>query len=684
MPAWGIRAARTAAVRLFLTSALVLFVELLFLRWIPANIRYIGFFPNFLLMGSFLGIGLGILLGRRGRVSRIPVFPIMLFALVAIVANAQLNVQLRTTEELVFGLASNPDAASVNYLVLPAVVVMTSLVMASLATPLGLLLTELPPLQAYTVDIVGSLSGIAAFTAFSALETPPVVWFTLIALLFGAVSIGRPATPWRLVSVTAIGAVVYMSAFAPGLGASDRWSPYYRITILGTDPVAIYGNGMPFQAMWEVNDSRKPELYQQLYKWFPTRTFRSALIIGAGSGTDTAVALSHGVAHIDAIEIDPVIAQIGRERHPNQPYADSRVTVHIADGRNYLERSTDTYDLVIFALPDSLTLLNAAGNLRLESFLFTDGAFRAAARRVAPDGLLVMYNWYRQPWLVARIADSAARAFGNPPAVRTYADSVAIMVVGHRPLAGLGAVLTGAGDPEADAPVTKTTDDWPYLYLRQPEISPYYIVALAIVLVFAGLATAVAARRSDVPVRRFSPHFFVLGMAFLLIETRSLVTFSLLFGSTWLVNSLVFFGILVSVLGAIFVTARLRPRDPRPLYVLLLLSLGIGFSLDPASLLIDPPWLRYLVAVAIAFAPVFLANLAFTYSFRDVARADMAFASNLLGAVVGGAIEYVALLTGYRALLLIAAGLYLVALLLATRFRFLADRELIAGGPSQR
>jgi SAM-dependent methyltransferase len=675
-------AARTAAIRLFLTSALVLFVELLFLRWIPANIRYIGFFPNFLLMGSFLGIGLGILLGRRGRSSRIPLFPLLLFALVAIVANAQLNVQLRTTEELVFGLASNPNAADVNYLVLPAVVLMTSLVMASLATPLGVLLTELPPLQAYAVDIIGSLTGIAAFTIFSALETPPVVWFAFVAILFGAAAIGRRATPWRLVSVFSIGAVVYMSAVAPGLGAKDRWSPYYRVTILGQNPTAIYGNGMPFQVMWLADDDRKPELYQQLYEWFPDRSFQSALIIGAGSGTDTAVALSHDVSRIDAVEIDPVIVQIGREQHPNQPYSDPRVTVHVADGRNFLETSTETYDLVIFALPDSLTLLNAAGNLRLESFLFTDSSFQAAARRVAPDGLLVMYNWYREPWLVARIADSAARAFGNAPAIKTYGNSVAIMVVGHRPLSELGAQITDAGDPEAEAPVTKATDDWPYLYLRQPQISPYYIVALAIVLAFAALAVGAAARRSNIPLRRFSPHFFVLGMAFLLIETRSLVTFSLLFGSTWLVNSFVFFGILLSVLAAIGVTARLRPRDPRPLYVLLMISLAIGFVLDPASLLIDPPWLRYLVAVGVAFTPIFLANLAFTYSFRDVARADMAFASNLLGAVAGGAIEYLALLTGYRALLLIAAGLYIGALLLATRFRFLADRDLVAERPA--
>ena len=54
----------------------------------------------------------------------------------------------------------------------------------------------------------------------------------------------------------------------------------------------------------------------------------------------------------------------------------------------------------------------------------------------------------------------------------------------------------------------------------------------------------------------------------------------------------------------------------------------------------------------------------------------MAFASNLLGAVIGGAIEYVALITGYGSLLVIVALLYLAAWALATRFRFLADVEL--------
>ena len=91
-------------------------------------------------------------------------------------------------------------------------------------------------------------------------------------------------------------------------------------------------------------------------------------------------------------------------------------------------------------------------------------------------------------------------------------------------------------------------------------------------------------------------------------------------------------------------------------------------------------WLRYLVAARLAFAPMFFANLVFSYSFRDTKAADMAFASNLLGAVVGGAIEYVALITGYGWLLVVVGALYASAWLLATRARVMADRELAGVG----
>ena len=137
------------------------------------------------------------------------------------------------------------------------------------------------------------------------------------------------------------------------------------------------------------------------------------------------------------------------------------------------------------------------------------------------------------------------------------------------------------------------------------------------------------------------------------------------------------------ILLAILVNARFRIRRARLLYGLLFVALAVAFVLPPESLLIDPPWLRYLLAGIVAFAPVFLANLVFTYSFRDTRTADMAFASNLLGAMAGGAMEYVALLTGYRVLLVVVAVLYLLAWLFATRWRRLADVELASGGDGE-
>jgi hypothetical protein len=122
--------------------------------------------------------------------------------------------------------------------------------------------------------------------------------------------------------------------------------------------------------------------------------------------------------------------------------------------------------------------------------------------------------------------------------------------------------------PLDGATPTIATDDWPFLYLRSPGIAPYYLVALGVLLACAVIGVALAGRATRMPLRRgFSPHFFVLGIAFLLLETRSLVTFSLLFGTTWTVNALVFFAILLSVLVAIGISARFPLRRPAPLYV---------------------------------------------------------------------------------------------------------------------
>src|SRR4029453_3035018 len=139
-------------VRLFLTSLAILFVELLLIRWIPANVKYIGFFSNFLLIASFLGIGLGIILGRKGASPRFSPFAFLLAGVVPFVSRFPLNVQVNSQAELFFGLAENA-AADLNFLVLPLVVFLVAALMATLALPLGRLFKSMPPPKAYPTHI---------------------------------------------------------------------------------------------------------------------------------------------------------------------------------------------------------------------------------------------------------------------------------------------------------------------------------------------------------------------------------------------------------------------------------------------------------------------------------------------------------------------------------------------------
>jgi SAM-dependent methyltransferase len=666
---------RDPRVRLVLTSGTLLFVELLLIRWIPSEVRYIGFFSNFILMASFLGIGIGILLGRRRDFGSIALFPILLLAVVFLVTTVKLNVQIRSQNELFFGLAES-TAADVNFLVLPAVFALVTALMASLALPLGPLLRSMPPLRAYAFDIVGSMAGIAGFVALSAAGTLPILWFSVVAVLVILLAADRGLTIPRIPSLAALLLVIWLAQTPAG----EIWSPYYRIdTYDVAGQLTVNVNGIPHQALHPVNGAKEP-FYEQIYKWFPDRKYQNVLVVGAGTGTDTAIALAQGAGHVDAVEIDPGIQQIGIDSHPDHPYQDPRVTAIINDGRAYLRSTDKKYDLVVFALPDSLTLVSSTANIRLESFLFTEESFASVRDHLNPNGVFVLYNYYREPWLITKIGGMLQDAFHTPPILRTFSQQQAIFAAGPEIDALHGAPPPGDGVdalPAVEAPIPKpATDDWPFLYLRTPDIATYYLAALGFVLLIALLGVGGAALLGGTSIRRFSPHFFALGAAFLLLETRSLVSFSLLFGSTWLVNALAFFAILASVLLAILVNARLHLQRPGFLYGLLFAALALAFLIPPESLLIDPPWLRYVLAAVLAFAPVFAANLIFTYSFRDTRTADMAFASNLLGAMVGGALEYLALLTGYRALLIVVALLYAIAWLFANRWRRLADVDL--------
>jgi hypothetical protein len=211
-------------------------------------------------------------------------------------------------------------------------------------------------------------------------------------------------------------------------------------------------------------------------------------------------------------------------------------------------------------------------------------------------------------------------------------------------------------------PPAPATDDHPFPYLKdRTSIPSLYIVSLSMIL----LVSLAAVRLTVGPIRQMAPFadLFCMGVAFLLLETKHVVQFALLFGTTWFVNALVFSGVLLSVLLAIAISARYTFKRPNLLFLALAITLVVAFLL-PTSALLDLPFLpRFAAAVSIAFAPIFTANLVFTQRFKATANSTSAFGANLLGAMVGGVLEYAALVTGYRLLIVVVAVFYGLAFL---------------------
>ncbi|GAA0944400.1 spermidine synthase [Nonomuraea longicatena] len=650
--------------RLVLASAFMLFLELALIRWTGSNIVHLSYFTNFVLLGSFLGIGLGFL--RVGRSRRQPYYsPIVLAALVLVVLMFPVTVN-RDTEGVLYWTSLHTEGPPI-WVTLPIIFAAAAAVVMGPAELVGRCFPELPRLEAYRYDLVGSITGIAVFTSLSFLSAPPLVWGVIAAVCYLLLLVPRPRLPYWLFAVVPALAVVGLLA-AESLTAGALWSPYYKVTHkqLPYDiPVHdISVNGIPHQQAMPAATRLQIERQYALPYERSSAAPREVLIVGAGSGTDVAIALSKGATRVDAVEIDPKLRELGGTLHPDRPYADPRVTTHVTDGRAFLERTDAKYDLILFALPDSLTLVSGASSLRLESYLFTEQAIEAARARLKPGGAFSMYNYYRESWLVDRLASTVQAAFGHKPCVDVVstAGQQAVITAGQTPQAQrCAAEWTGAA---AGTP-PPVSDDRPFLYLKDSTIPPIYLITLGLVLA----VSLIAVRAVAGPYRRMRPYadLFLLGVAFLLLETKSVTGFALLFGTTWVVNAIVFGGVLVAVLAAVEVTRRFRTPPLPVMYGVLLAGLLLAWLVPDAWLLSLPVPLRAVVAVTVAFLPIFAANVVFSKRFADAADPTTSFGANLLGAMVGGCLEYLALVIGYQGLLIVAALIYLGAFALMPR-----------------
>ena len=645
--------------RLVLGSALMLFLELALIRWLGSNVVHLSYFSNFVLLGSFLGIGLGFLIARRPW-SLLPWVPGILAVLVISTYLAPVTID-RAGDQIIYFTSlstSGPPA----WLVLPLIFILVAAVLAGPAEVVGRCFADLRPLTAYRWDLIGSLIGILSFTLMSFLQAPSVVWGVLVTAGF-VVLLGNWQRWVALLAGLAMTSFLLVETLSPGIS----WSPYYKIRVqdkvMGGLPLTdISVNGVPHQIMRAAAQRLMEEpQYGFPYQRTPGNPLNNVLIIGAGSGSDVAIALSKGAKHIDAVDIDPRIMEIGLEKNPDHPYSDPRVTRHVNDGRAFLESSDTTYDLILFALPDSLALVTGASQIRLESFLFTEQALTAAKDHLTPGGAFAMYNYYRENWLIDRLAGTVQTAFGHTPCVDLPGGGQAVVTAAldqNNQVCGNSYIPKGAV-------IAPASDDRPFLYYQGGPIPALYLWTLAGIL----LISLIAVRVLGGPLKAMRPYadLFFMGAAFMLLETKNIATFALLFGTTWLVNALVFAGVLLIVLAAVETTRRFRTPPLPVVFGGIAASLAVSFLVEPAWLLTLPFFPRLIAAVVLAFIPIYLANVAFSKRFGASDDSQSAFGLNLLGAMLGGCLEYLGLLTGYNNLLLLVALLYLFAFLLTPR-----------------
>src|SRR5206468_5878498 len=156
---------------------------------------------------------------------------------------------------------------------------------------------------------------------------------------------------------------------------------------------------------------------------------------------------------------------------------------------------------------------------------------------------------------------------------------------------------------------------------------------------------------------------FFLGAGFMLIETKAVVSMALLFGSTWGVNSVVFFTVLVMILIANRWTLKFQPTHLWPYYAGLLATLALN-ALIPLDLFLGMNRsLQVTGACLLVLTPVLFAGVIFAASFKRTAEPDRAFGFNIAGAMMGGLAENSSMLLGFQYLVLVAIFFYALSTL---------------------
>ncbi len=685
---------RYVALAIALSAGLSLFLELSVIRWQACIFTLFAFYKNIGLLACFAGLGLGYALSQRPSV---PLFAsagllgwqvvLLQFlrynggglrsrSLLASPIVEQLNMEFATATQW-------PSYVAI-YAFLTVVFLLSAMAFIPVGQLCGRLMRRMPNLKAYGWNLLGSLCGVLALLLASGWWTPPILWFAVALVAFFPFQGKSP----RACVLLGLCAAITLAALAwpPDKRIHRVYSPYQVIERTGQGNwMRIGASGIHFQTALDLsagNPARERDPFLKAVRGNYEAPYRfhgdvkRAALVGAGTGNDVAAAVRLNVQHVAAIEIDPVILEMGKAYHPELPYNHHAVRPVIDDARSFFRMTGERYDAVVYGFLDSHAVLSHASNIRLDSYVYTVEGLREARDCLRENGVLSLTFNILSPELGRKIFLMITEAFDGqtPWCIRSLkSDYGAVTFIARRDgptrpdarlLAELGFEDCTALYADAQLEADPSTDDWPFLYMPQ-RVYPYsYLAVLALaVALLAAMAKGFSARPWRGGEAGGGAIYFFLGAGFMLIETKGITELGLVFGNTWQVIGFVIAGVLVMAYLANLAVLFFRPQRPWVPFALLLLSLGVGWYLAGAGGF-PPTTLGKATALAVLTCPLLFSGLVFSIVLRPARDIAGAMAANILGAMVGGMLEYNAMYFGFRFLYVLAAIVYVAALAL--------------------
>jgi len=663
------------------STALSLFLELALIRWQSSVLEFLAFYKNFSLLACFAGLGLGYALAARDRIPLLMVVPLLgaqfCFFLFVRLEFSFLDSESTAfevnpfREQLAMGMSRGNwfDALGL-FLLLSVIFLLTALTFVPIGQLCGRLMERRKNLRAYGLNLIGSLLGVVMMLVASLLWTPPLVWF---ALCFLGVLLLHFRQPSPLVAgiVFSIICTIILAWWPLGPLWSRVYSPYQLVEI-GTDSTTgltlIRASGHYYQHVLDLSSHHRKSSHDRDYYDFPYKAhpvLNNVAIIGSGTGNDVAAAVRAGAGRVDAIEIDPVILLVGKERHPEKPYANPRVRPVNNDARSFLRGTEDKYDLIVYGLLDSHTLLSQGSSVRLDSFVYTIEGLREARNLLKPDGMISLSFTVLSEAMGRKIYLMMQQVFdGRAPLCVASEGWNTTFLISNDPNWRPPANLMGANVKNVTAkyanslvPASVSTDDWPFFYMPQRIYPISYLIMIALILVLSLLL--VGNFVAETP-RLGHLSFFFLGVGFMLVETKGITEMGLTFGNTWQVVGIVFVGILTMAFLGNYLVQCLNIKRSAIAYLFLFAALAAGWLSARSGGFASTPIGR-LETVALLSLPLLFSGIVFSTLLSAGAYISGIMATNLLGAIVGGLLEYNSMYFGFQALYLMALVCYILA-----------------------